>query len=65
MDKNQVDKREFTKLLNDRVTSTIFAVDLYRRTIGMNRFQLDWDKEGQITAFKDISPKAKQRLKGK
>jgi hypothetical protein len=60
MDKNQVDKKEFTKLLNDRVTSTIFAVDLYRRTIGMDRFRLEWDKEGQITKFIDGIPKRKR-----
>jgi hypothetical protein len=54
--KNQLDMKEFTKLLNDRLTFTIRAVDLYRTTIGMDRFKLEWDKEGQITKFIDGTP---------
>lgn len=62
--KNQMDMQEFTKLMNDRVSSTIMSVNLWRKTIGMDSFQLEWDKEeGYITAFKDISPKAKERAK--
>lgn len=54
--KNKLDMPEFTKLLNDRLTFTIRAVDLYRTTIGMDRFKLEWDKEGQITKFIDGTP---------
>jgi hypothetical protein len=63
MKENQMDIREFTKLLNDRLTSTVTSTNLYRKYIGMDPFQLEWDKEGQITKFTDGTPPLKKKRK--
>jgi hypothetical protein len=54
--KNQMDMRDFTKLLMDRLTSTIHSAEVYRKTIGMDSFRLEWDKEGHIMKLVDGTP---------
>lgn len=59
--KTKLDDRELTKLLNDRVVSTIYSVNLYRKAKGMNEFELPWNDEGHITKFIDRAPKPKPK----